>query len=251
MRPRFSSGICCIATSLLIACQTAQTPVKTDEVISSIEFSTMLKKPSSRTGDLYLPAISSAPYPAVIMIHGTNGPDSRYDLHTRKLLNLGIAVLQVDFKSGIFTGPRDRPSSSTFVPMAYGALRALRKNPKIAPDRIGVIGFSLGGAIVMRTASERARRGWLDDGEEGFAVHVAYYPGCTYRMNDFSVLSSPKESFAGGPIMVLAGTEDSYGDGDSCPKLVDRINRIKSGFAELKMYQGVHHGFDGKKYWSG
>ena len=83
----------------------------------------------------------------VILIHGTAGPDSRYEFHRPELLGSGIATFEVDFKSNVFKGNSDRPPMKAFHPWAFGALEALRSNPRVDPHRIAIMGFSLGGHV--------------------------------------------------------------------------------------------------------
>lgn len=224
----------------LAACQTAGGG-------KTVTFDNLHKTPKTLEGVLALPKQGAGPFPAVILLHGTAGPDNRYDFHRAALLKAGIATFQVDFKSGVFTDASDRPSSSTFDPFTYAALRELRKNPAIDPNRIALMGFSLGGHLSLRLANENPRRGWLDEGEVGFAAHVGFYPGCKWLNGRFSVLAKP----TGAPILILTGELDSYGDGKSCGPFVEKLNKITPGVASVKIYPGVYHGFDRGGSWSG
>ena len=200
-------------------------------------FETGSAETGKRKGNLYLPEGAAGKVPAVIVVHGTNGPDGRYDFHRDSLLGSGVATFEVDFKSGIFSGPRDRPQPAFFVPLAYAALKFLKAQPSIDPARIAIMGFSLGGHLSMRTVMAETRKLGTDDGL-GFVGHVGFYPGCRYLR---SVMNGELTS---APILILAGDQDSYGDGEDCITLVDRLRKSSSAYVDLKIYDGVYHGFN-------
>ena len=83
----------------------------------------------------------------------------------------------------------------------------------------------------------------MEDNEKRFVGHVAFYPGCKYR-------SAPYKA-TGAPLLILAGEKDSYGDGEACGTLIKAFENFHPGLATLKLYPGVHHGFDGNKSWTG
>lgn len=252
-------GVIVVAVSALLTAGCVTQPDIVSDSLSGggtgIQFKSLSKRPATRTGTLLLPTSGQAPFPAVVMIHGTRGPDARYGFHTPKLLEAGIAVFQVDFKSGVFTDARDRPNIRYFTPMLYGALGALRARPEIDPERIATMGFSLGGAVSIQAAMGYERSDWLEDGNKGFSAHVGYYPGCRWRTRMFDRNAEKNAPagrvFAGGPILILAGSEDSYGDGEHCPGFADMLNAIQPGMVELHIYPGANHGFDGDSTWSG
>ena len=153
-------------------------PVGASSLGTWIDFSSLdTNKPYKVLGTLYLPGRSSSPCPAVVMIHGTGGIDSRGAFYGDSILNAGIAIFEADFRTGIYTSTLDRPKNETFLPMAFAALEQLRKLSSIDPNRIGIMGFSMGGGITLRTAVEGDRRAWMGD-EKGFAAHAAFYPVC-------------------------------------------------------------------------
>jgi dienelactone hydrolase len=57
----------------------------------------------------------------VVVIHGTMGIDSRIEFYRAAILKEGIATFEVDFKSGIYSSPLNRPHPSAFVPMVFAA----------------------------------------------------------------------------------------------------------------------------------
>src|ERR1035437_401344 len=115
------------------------------------------------SGTLYLPENASSPVPAVVLIHGTTGIDQRGELYRQPLLDAGIGIFEVDFKTGIYKGTLDRPEPDTFLPLVFAALKELRKLPTVDPARIGIMGFSLGGNIALRTSMENNVKQWRSE----------------------------------------------------------------------------------------
>ena len=192
------------------------------------------------SGTLYLPANVTGPCPAVVVIHGTAGIDSRGAFYRDALLNAGIAMFEVDFKTGIFTSPMNRPPLDTFVPMAFAALKELRKQPNIDPNRIAIMGFSLGGGVTLRTALEDNRKQWMGE-EKGFIAHVAFYPVSKPFIVKLKIGGS---KLTGSPIIILYGTEDSYGEGKAVPEL-KALLASRYGFTLITVeYPGATHGFN-------
>ena len=105
----------------------------------------------------------------------------------------------------------------------------------------GLVG--LGGFLSLRLANKFPNRNWLDQEETGFAAHVGFYPVC----KGVGGLFQP----TGAPILILTGEFDSWGDGKACGPLIDELNKTTPGVATLKIYPGVHHGFDRGGSWSG
>ena len=189
------------------------------------------------SGQLYLPARASSPSPAVVMVHGTTGIDPRGALYRQAFTDIGIAVFEVDFKTGVYTGPMDRPSPDALLAMGFAALRALRKRPAVDARRIGILGFSMGGHLAINTAFERSRKTWLGD-EKGFAAHVGYYPVCK------AFLMQSDVAVTGAPMLILYGSEDVYGDGENVPRLKERLKREAKFDLLTVEYAGAAHGFD-------
>lgn len=203
-----------------------------------IEFSSLDQNhPLHVSGMLYLPAGSSNPCPAVVVVHGTAGVNQVGAFYREPVVKTGIAYFEVDFKTGIYTGPADRPSPDTLVALGFAALKELRKLPAIDPDRIGIMGFSMGGHLTVNTAFEKNRKLWLGD-EKGFATHAAFYPVCK------SFLSQSDCRVAGAPMIIFYGTADVYGDGENVPafkKLLLKKDKFEVTTIE---YAGAQHGFN-------
>lgn len=212
----------------------------------TIRFHGLETPAKSFSGILTYPKNAKQRMPVVILIHGTAGPDSRYEFHGPALLKSGMATFEVDFKSNVFTSSSDRPPMKTFHPWALGALQTLRSNPRVDPGRIAIMGFSLGGHISVSAASRKIVRKWLGPDQKGFAAHVGFYPACHWLKEHFD-FTGP----TGAPILIISGEIDSWGDGKACPPFCEWLNGFQPGVASLQLYPDVHHGFDRKGSWQG
>ena len=205
---------------------------------TTINFSSLDKKHTYKlSGTLYLPENSPSPCPAVVVVHGTMGIDSRGAFYRDSILKAGIAFFEVDFKTGIYSGPLTRPSPETLVPMGFAALKELRKLPTIDPNRIGIMGFSMGGHLTVTTAFESNRKLWLGD-EKGFATHAAFYPVCR------PFLKRDDCRMTGAPMIIFYGTEDAYGDGKNMPEFKRLLSEKYHFEVTTVEYVGAHHGFN-------
>ena len=92
--------------------------------------------------------------PAVLVLHGSAGVDSRGDFYARALNAAGIATLEIDmWEARHVSGPDNRPAAPIFTyPDVFAALAFLSAHPNIAPQRIGVLGFSWGGVVSLEAA---------------------------------------------------------------------------------------------------
>ncbi len=216
-------------------------PAETFSAGTRIGFSSLdAEHPCNVSGTLYLPENAPKPVPAIVLVHGTSGIDMRGAFYRASILGAGIAIFEVDFKTGIYEGPSTRPKMDTFLPMAFAALKELRKLPSIDPDRIGIMGFSMGGQIALRTAMENNRRRWLG-ASKGFIAFATFYPVCKPFIKD---LEKSGSKLTGAPIIVFYGTDDSYGDGTAVPEF-KRLLATKYNFQLATVeYAGATHGFD-------
>jgi dienelactone hydrolase len=226
----FALAICCCKSSAGAA------PAGTKIDFSSLD----THHPPKVSGTLYLPENASSPVPAVVLIHGTMGIDQRGELYRQPLLDAGIGIFEVDFKTGIYRGALDRPSPDTFLPLAFAALKELRKLPTVDPARIGIMGFSLGGNIALRTAMESNIKQWMGD-DKGFAAFALFYPVCKYFTKD---LEKSGSKLTGGPMILFYGSEDSYGEDKAVPELKSLLAE-KYNFQLITVeYPGATHDFN-------
>lgn len=201
-------------------------------------------------GYLFRPA-GAGRHPAIVGLHGCSGMFARatgqmtglYRDWAAEFARRGYVFLLVDsfgprhhgemcstggFDAGLY---RQRPKD------AYGALWYLQAQPFVSGDRVGVIGWSQGGATVLNSIGTQSlgRPAQLPQGD--FRAAVAFYPGAC---NDSR---QPAGWTSTIPLLALIGAEDVWTPAAPCQAFlagaVGRGARI-----ETQLYPGAYHGFD-------
>jgi dienelactone hydrolase len=184
-------------------------------------------------GTFYRPK-GEGPFPSVVLLHTSGGMGEHVLDWAKKLAKEGYLALAVDS-----FGSRGRddslPAGADIFNMtkdAYGARDYLKTLAYADKKAIGVMGFSLG-AIAALEASSFA--------EAGFRAGVALYPKCHQW--------EPGESV---PVLLLLAGEDNWEFRAVKDCLAGaEISRKLGRIIELKVYSGVHHGFDQERFSDG
>lgn len=147
-------------------------------------------------------------YPAVVMVHTISGfREANEGWLAAELRRSGFATLTYDsfsargLSQSAVVGSRAGPPIASGVADAFAALQLLAGHPRIAADRIGIVGFSFGGEVAHLTAFELLRA-VMAPGSSRFAAHVATYPGGSYG------LRAEAGVYTGAPILMLLGEKD-------------------------------------------
>ena len=237
-------------------------PVISFEEFQSFDFDKEeeLWKDISVKGKLKLPVayqwrekrfMSKKNLPAVVILHGSAGVDSRGDFYARALNAAGIATFEIDmWEARGINSAADRPPIPLFTyPDAFGALKFLSEHPNIDPNRIGVLGFSWGGVVTMASATKHYAIEYGDKmfgGNLRFSAHVAHYPIC-YAYNNLPVPGAKFSNLTGVPILIQIGQEDDYDNGSGpcfALKDSDSLNSEEQNILEVIAYEGAFHGWD-------
>ena len=189
--------------------------------------------------------------PAVLIVHGSTGVDSRGDFYEEALNKAGIATLQIDmWEARGVTGIANRPQAPILTyPDAFSALAFLENHPNVIPGRVGVLGFSWGGAVSLAAAEQRYAG--MFGGGRRFAAHVAHYPVCWAANTNIPGLPPPAQlgtqflNLTGTPVLIQIGTEDDYDNGAGpCRALAQAVNPTNNAVVEVVEYPGAHHAWD-------
>lgn len=191
--------------------------------------------PESLAGRMLLPAVT--PAPAVLLLHGSAGVDSRGPRYAETLRRAGFVTLEVDIwqAMGVTAANRPRTVQET-MPSVWGALAFLATRPEVDAQRIGALGFSWGGVQTLLAAREPVS----DTSQPHFAAFAALYPVCwAYNRVPGYQLTS-----ISGPLQIGIGDKDDYDLGAGpCQALGASLTQA-GGQATVKVYRDSYHGFD-------
>lgn len=182
--------------------------------------------------------------PAVVIIHNA-GMDETGRAYALALTQAGFVTLEPQ----LWYGRRDHESPTPYLAHTFGALQFLAAHPRVDSSRIGGMGFSLGGILMIRAASEYFTQKY-SDGKVRFAAHLALYPVCYIHLNAQERKSSTKElhgihdKVTGAPVHILAGATDEYDEPDSCAKFLASMPPESRQHFKLTVYPDAGHGWD-------
>ena len=188
------------------------------------------------------PQTAEVRWPAVVILHGSGGVDSRGGWYARQLNEAGFATLEIDLWAarGV-SGPSTRPKSPMeTVPDAYAALAFLSTRPDIDPARVGVMGFSWGGVVTMLSATSAVEAKYAAPGQ-AFAAFAPLYPVC-WAYNRVPGLEF--KDLTGKPVFIQAGELDRYDDPDSCAQLHAGLPDAAKAVVRVVTYPGATHAWD-------
>lgn len=156
----------------------------------------------------------------VVVVSGQSGPDHYRDVASN------IAALGYDVV--LFDG---NPMEGTHGQALRAAIVQAQQMPHALPGKIGLVGFSLGGAIVLGFGS-----GWSDQ----VAVVAAWYPA-TSAFKDVPGWASRLTV----PVVMFAGEADTYRDCCLIGKAHEIAEAAKAANAqfELTTYPDTDHDF--------
>jgi carboxymethylenebutenolidase len=172
-------------------------------------------------------------HPAILLLHGAGGHQANQEWlqsRTRELVDQGYAVF--------FPHYFDRTNTSTANPLTVfknlgvwkatvrEAISSVAADPRVKPDRIGVLGLSLGGIVALAAATEDSR-----------VKVVVEQSGRFLAPYDFRASKMP-------PVLILHGAEDNVVSVSQAYRLRDVLKRNGRPY-EIQVYPGQGHGFHG------
>lgn len=196
-------------------------------------------KPATLAGELRLPRGGTDRVPAVILVHGLSGIMANLDEWARALNAWGYAAFILDNYGGrgiVGAGPEAvKLSPLARMVDAYRALAFLARHPRIDPDRIAVMGISMGTPAAILSSSERFRKTYGTPGVQ-FAAHIGLYTMCHARYRDDTKVGSR-------PIRLFHGTADDQTPVEPCRALVADMKKAGADVA-LTEFAGATHAYD-------
>jgi dienelactone hydrolase len=213
-----------------------------------VSFASVESSRTPITGLIFRPK-GSGPFGAVVGMHGCNGlfeadgvAVAHYVSWARQLRDAGYIVLLVDSlgSRGIASlcGSR-RPSpvrADDLSGDAYGALLYLQQRMDVRPNAIAILGWSMGGDVVLKTISAASpiRPAALPI---DFSAAIAFYPG------GCSLLAREGNWVSAVPLLLQLGAADNYTPPQPCVGLLENV-RGRGAAVDINLYRDAYHLFD-------
>jgi dienelactone hydrolase len=190
--------------------------------------------PAIVDGELTLPSNCAAPFPAVVLLHGSLGLSQIQTDYARILRQNCYATFAVDSFTGrgVHSTVENQIAVTTesMVVDAYAALVLLQSHPLIDPKRIAVAGWSKGGTAVEHAMSNLVSRRLAPQAAR-FAAYVAFYPWCGEQ--------TFAERKTGAPILFVLAKSDDWVSADACSDYAESLR--KSGVdAHVRSFDAAH-----------
>jgi dienelactone hydrolase len=189
-------------------------------------------------GTLIFPENAKLPCPLVIAIHGSAGLRGNHHDHMVNLLEAGIAVFRIhSFEArGLMSIIEDQiaVTLATMITDAFRGLSFMSQHPDIDSNKIGIMGWSLGGSAAFYSAWKPIIDS-LTTGDEKFSAHLPLYPGTHIKPNI--------NEWSDAPMHILCGNDDDYTPTSLVQNIIEYIKPSKPNVS-LIVYPNAHHSFD-------
>ena len=177
------------------------------------------------------------PFALVIGVAGSLDWGPHHLKYLEMFRSSGIATLELQsFSSrGIKStvGSQVEVTTATMVLDAYRALDKVSSHPQIDKNRVGIMGWSLGGGVALFS-------GWIPlvekiNSQNKFAAHLSIYPPCIAQPQNPIFTKSPKH--------ILIGELDSWVPASACKEFAEMAKEAGSKIG-ITIYPNSHHSFD-------
>jgi carboxymethylenebutenolidase len=182
--------------------------------------------------DCFLPAAKGQRFPAVIGLHGSGGGHASMTAPANVLAEQGFAVYVLHYFDrtstceidGLATMVRHFPA---WMKTLWDAISFVASQPEVDPERIGLLGFSLGAYLALSVSAIDSR----------VQAVVEYFGGMPKEMKLFTRRLCP--------VLILHGDQDKTVPVEEAYRLRQILDQKQIAY-ELKIYPGVGHGFTGE-----
>jgi len=197
-------------------------------------------RPARLSASLHLPEQSVGPAPCMVILTSSAGVQRHREHFYAEILNrAGTAALIVDSFTG--RGVRRTVADQSLVSAAqmegdaFAALALLRADPRIDPDRIGIMGVSKGGVATLN-AAVAVRQRWRNGFSHLFDLHIAICPGATAQHRNATTHDRP--------MFFMLAARDDYTPARLAIEYAERMRSAGNGRIKVKVYGSAHHGWE-------
>jgi len=197
-------------------------------------------RPATLSASLHLPERAAGPSSCMVLLTSSAGVQRHREHYYADLLNqAGVAALIIDSFTG--RGVRRTVADQTLVSAAqmegdaFAALALLRRDPRIDPARIGIMGVSKGGVATLNAAIA-VRQRWRNGFPHLFDLHVAICPGATAQHRDATT--------HGRPMFLMLAARDDYTPAELAVEYAYRMRTAGNERIKVKVYGAAHHGWE-------
>jgi len=180
----------------------------------------------------FIPA-AEGKYPAILALHGSGGIREGWSEQPSRLMaGQGFSVFVVHYFERTGTNWADRDTTHCHFPdwmrTIGDAISFATCNPSVDANRIGLLGFSLGGYLALSVASVDPR----------VKAVVEFFGGMPEELQGFTRMP---------PVLILHGEEDRIVPVSEATRLQTLLERAETPY-EMKLYPGAGHGFSGMQF---
>jgi len=180
--------------------------------------------------DCFLPSRNGQRFPAVIGLHGSGGGHATMAEPANLLAEQGFAVYVLRYFDRTGTTEADRETIFRHFPIwmktLWDAVSLVASQPQVDPERIGLLGFSLGAYLSLSNAAIDSR----------VRAVVEFFGGLPKEMKVFMRRLCP--------VLILHGEADSTIPVEEAYHLQQVLEKKRIPY-EMQIYPGAGHGFSG------
>jgi dienelactone hydrolase len=184
--------------------------------------------------DCFLPTANGQRFPAVIGLHGSGGGNAGMADPANLLAGQGFAVyllhyfdrtgtIEIDGLQTIF---RHFP---VWMKTLWDAVSFVARQQQVDPERIGLLGFSLGAYLALSASAIDSR----------IQAVVEFFGGMPKEMRFFTRRLCP--------VLILHGEQDKTVPVEEAYHLQQLLEKKQIAY-EMQIYPGVGHGFSGETW---
>jgi dienelactone hydrolase len=181
--------------------------------------------------DCFLPAANGQRFPAVIGLHGSGGGHAGMAEPASLLAGQGFAVYVLHYFDRTGTTELDRQTIVLHFPVwmktLWDSVSFVALQPQVDPERMGLLGFSLGAYLSLSGAAIDSR----------IKAVVEFFGGLPKEMKLFMRRLCP--------VLILHGEADQTVPVEEAYHLQQVLEKKNIPYA-MQIYPGVGHGFSGE-----